>query len=64
MGVDNYTLMHLMQVVGERNVRIVPDVAVNGTGSSAGLVEALLGTMLKRPALAKSVRAEKGLRFE
>ena len=39
--------MQLMQIVGERNVRIVPDVAVNGTASGNGLVEGLLGVMLK-----------------
>ena len=30
LGAQGYTLMQLMQIVGERNVRIVPDVAVNG----------------------------------
>jgi hypothetical protein len=47
----------MMQIVGERNVRIVPDVAVTGAGGQAGLVEGLLGTMLRKehPAvLAKS----------
>jgi hypothetical protein len=39
--------MQLMQIVGERNVRIVPDVAVNGTGGSNGLVDGLLGIMLR-----------------
>ena len=34
-----------LQIVGERNVRIVPDVAVNGTGGSNGLVDGLLGIM-------------------
>ena len=39
--------MQLMQIVGERNVRIVPDVAVNGTDGSNGLVDGLLGVMLR-----------------
>ena len=39
--------MQLMQIVGERNVRIVPDVAVNGAAGGNGLVEGLLGVMLK-----------------
>jgi len=36
-----------MQTVGERNVRIVPDVAVSGNAST-GLVDGLLGMMLKQ----------------
>ncbi|HTH49904.1 MAG TPA: SPFH domain-containing protein, partial [Candidatus Limnocylindria bacterium] len=48
LGTQGYTLMQLMQIVGEQHVRIVPDVAVNGTGANAGLVEGLLGTMLKK----------------
>ncbi len=48
LGAQGYTLMQLMQIVGEQHVRIVPDVAVNGTGANAGLVEGLLGTMLKK----------------
>ena len=47
IGAQGYTVMQLMQIVGERNVRIVPDVAVNGVGGSAGLVEGLLGVMLR-----------------
>lgn len=47
IGVQGYTVMQLMQIVGERNVRIVPDVAVNGTGGSNGLVNGLLGIMLR-----------------
>jgi len=47
IGVQGYTVMQLMQIVGERNVRIVPDVAVNGATAGSGLVEGLLGVMLK-----------------
>ncbi|HXJ76451.1 MAG TPA: SPFH domain-containing protein, partial [Candidatus Dormibacteraeota bacterium] len=47
LGAQGYTVMQLMQIVGERNVRIVPDVAVNGTANGNGLVEGLLGIMLK-----------------
>jgi len=48
LGAQGYTVMQLMQIVGERNVRIVPDVAVNGAGAGKGLVEGLLGVMLKQ----------------
>jgi uncharacterized membrane protein YqiK len=48
LGGQSYTVMQLMQTVGERNVRIVPDVAVNGAGASPGLVDGLLGMMLRQ----------------
>jgi uncharacterized membrane protein YqiK len=47
VGVQGYTLMQLMQIVGDRNVRIVPDVAVSGANGSGGLVDGLLGVMLR-----------------
>ena len=47
LGAQGYTVMQLMQIVGERNVRIVPDVAVSGTGGSTGLVDGLLGWMVR-----------------
>ena len=47
LGGQAYTAIQLMQIVGERNVRIVPDVAVSGTDSGNGLMEGLLGKMLK-----------------
>ena len=47
LGAQAYTVMQLMQIVGERNVRIVPDVAVSGQNGSTGLVDGLLGMMLR-----------------
>jgi uncharacterized membrane protein YqiK len=47
LGTPGYTVMQLMQIVGERNVRIVPDVAVSGNNGSTGLVDGLLGVMLR-----------------
>ncbi len=47
LGAQGYTVMQLMQIVGDRNVRIVPDVAVSGAGSSSALVDGLLGMMLR-----------------
>jgi uncharacterized membrane protein YqiK len=46
LGIHGYTALQLMQTVGERGVRIVPDVAVSN-GSGGGLVEGLLSTMLR-----------------
>jgi uncharacterized membrane protein YqiK len=57
LGEQSYTVMQLMQTVGERNVRIVPDVAVTGAGGTPGMVDGLIGMMLQRqstaPAAAK-----------
>ena len=47
LGSQSYASLQLMQVVGERGVRIVPDVNVTGGTTGSGLVDALLGTMLK-----------------
>ena len=47
LGAQSYTVMQLMQIVGDRNVRIVPDVSVTGTSAGNGLVDGLLGVMLK-----------------
>jgi len=47
LGAQGYTVMQLMQIVGERNVRIVPDVAVSAANQSTGLVDGLLGMMLR-----------------
>ncbi len=47
LGAQGYTVMQLMQIVGERNVRIVPDVSVNGAGTTNGMVDGLLGIMMK-----------------
>jgi uncharacterized membrane protein YqiK len=48
IGSQGYTTMQLMQVVGENHIRIIPDIAVNGSGAGAGLVEGMLGVMLKQ----------------
>jgi len=50
LGAQGYTIMQLMQIVGERNVRIVPDVAVSGASANPGIVDGLLGLMLRNQA--------------
>jgi uncharacterized membrane protein YqiK len=50
LGAQGYTVMQLMQIVGERNVRIVPDVAVSGANANPGIVDGLLGLMLRNQA--------------
>jgi uncharacterized membrane protein YqiK len=46
LGSQGYAALQVAQVIGEKGVRIVPDIAVNGSGASEGLVGALLGTVL------------------
>ncbi len=47
LGTPSYAALQLMQIVGERQVRIVPDVSVTGGATGSGLFEALLGTTLR-----------------
>jgi uncharacterized membrane protein YqiK len=47
LGAQGYTLMQLMQIVGERNVRIVPDVNVSGATANPGMIDGMLGLMLR-----------------
>ncbi len=46
LGAQAFTALQLMQIIGTSNVRVVPDVSVNGANANAGLIEALMGTML------------------
>ncbi len=48
LGQESYALLQLMQIIGERNVRVVPDVSVSGAQGSNGLLDALLGLKLKK----------------
>jgi len=49
VGQDTYALMQLFQIIAEKNLRVVPDVLVNGGGSSSnsGLIEALMAMVAK-----------------
>jgi uncharacterized membrane protein YqiK len=58
IGAQGYTVMQLMQIVGERNVRIVPDVSVTGSGANGGLVDGMLG-MIVRDQVAKQATTAK-----
>jgi len=54
LGAQGYTVMQLMQIVGERNVRIVPDVSVSGATGGNGLVDGLIGLMVREQANGKA----------
>lgn len=47
LGGPGFTALQVMQVVGERAVRIVPDVSVTGNGDGGGLLGALMGTWMR-----------------
>ncbi|MBW4574650.1 MAG: flotillin family protein [Aphanothece sp. CMT-3BRIN-NPC111] len=46
LGSQGYTSMQLMQIIGDRNVRLIPDVLVSGNNSGNGLVDGLLTMLL------------------
>jgi uncharacterized membrane protein YqiK len=45
LGPQAYTALQLMQVIGDRQVRVVPDVAVSGNNGT-GLLDAMMGMLL------------------
>jgi len=47
LGAQSYTVMQLMQTVGERGVRIVPDVSVTGSQGGQGLLDSMLALLVK-----------------
>ena len=51
LGEDTYGRLQVMQIVGERQVRIVPNVSVTNAGATGGngLVDALLGMWAQNP---------------
>ncbi len=49
LGPQAYAALQMMQLVGDKNVRVVPDVAVSGGGAAAaGLLEGVLAMLLRR----------------
>ncbi len=48
MGMEGYTAVQLMQIVGERGVRIIPEILVGGDGKGGSVVDALLGLILRQ----------------
>mgnify|MGYP001214902481 CR=1 FL=1 len=45
LGAKEYAALQMMQIIGDRNVRVVPDVSVSGQNGN-GMVDGLLGVML------------------
>ncbi len=53
VGTDGYTAMQLALILGENNVKLVPDVAVSGDGSS-GLANAMIARLMAAGATQES----------
>ncbi|MFN8374550.1 MAG: SPFH domain-containing protein [Anaerolineae bacterium] len=48
LGESGFTAVQLMQIIGERNVKIIPEINVTGSGAGGGgIAEALLAMMLR-----------------
>ena len=47
LGAQSYAAIQVMGIIGERGVRIVPDVSVSGGAGTSGMIDALLGTTLR-----------------
>jgi len=52
MGEGNFTLLETMTSIGKNNVKIIPDLVVNGGGSSgqggsSAILDMLMATMVK-----------------
>ena len=46
LGSQGYTAMQMMQIIGDRHVRLIPDVLVSGNNGGNGLVDGLLTMLL------------------
>lgn len=55
MGMDGFTAVQLMQIIGDNQVRIIPEINVGGTGAggTGSMIEALLGVMLRNEVKAR-----------
>ena len=60
IGSQGYTMLQMMQIVGERNVRVVPDVSVTGTSGGNGLLDGMLGILVREKAEKPAVAAKVG----
>lgn len=56
VGQDTYALMQLFQIIAEKNLRVVPDVLVNGSSgaSNSGILEALMAMVTRKSLVQES----------
>jgi uncharacterized membrane protein YqiK len=60
LGVQPFSALQLMQLIGDKNVRIVSDVLVNGSGGTTGLAEALMAMLVRKEAGTATAEAAGG----
>ena len=60
IGPAAYSAMQIATIVGERGIKVVPDIAVGGGAAGGGLAEALIARMLASGALAGPVNGASG----
>ena len=54
LGTDSYTMLQAIGAIADGSVRIVPDVAVNGSGGSGGLLDGLMATFMRNETTTKN----------
>jgi uncharacterized membrane protein YqiK len=60
LGPQGYTAIQLMQIIGDQNVRIIPDITVSGNGAgNSSLAEAMLGMLLRGQLNGKGTEGDK-----
>jgi len=47
LGIESYTMLQAIQAIADGSVRVVPDVAVNGSGGGGGLLDGLMAMLLR-----------------
>ncbi|TAE93452.1 MAG: flotillin family protein [Oscillatoriales cyanobacterium] len=47
LGIESYTMLQAIQAIADGSVRVVPDVAVNGSGGGGGLLDGLMATFMR-----------------
>jgi uncharacterized membrane protein YqiK len=61
MGQEGFTAVQIMQIIGDQQVRIIPEIAVNGGGGqSNGIADALIALMLRQQMSSDAAPAANG----
>ncbi|WP_293124478.1 SPFH domain-containing protein [Microcoleus sp. bin38.metabat.b11b12b14.051] len=53
LGTESYTMLQAIGAIADGSVRVVPDVAVNGSGGGGGLLDGLMATFMRNETTAK-----------
>ncbi|MEG4224663.1 SPFH domain-containing protein [Microcoleus sp. N9_B2] len=54
LGIESYTMLQAIQAIADGSVRVVPDVAVNGSGGGGGLLDGLMATFMRNETTTKN----------